>query len=119
MSEPRLPTICDLKFDFNEPTERKAAFAWLRIVAPVLTNVERQQLRQYLQALRRDERGECVIVLRGRKFGGRSCAATSLRSRAGPPDGRCRWGCLISRDSSCRALQSQNQFKSPPLDVVV
>ena len=62
MSEPQLPTICDLKFDFNEPTERKAAFAWLRIVALVLTNVERQQLRQYLKALRRDERGECVIV---------------------------------------------------------
>jgi len=108
MSEPRLPTICDLKFDFNEPTERKAAFAWLRIVAPVLTNVERQQLRQYLQALRRDERGECVIVLRGRKFGGRSCPATSLRSRAGAagcsvPLGR--W--LTPRDTSCRTLQSQ------------
>src|SRR5215469_12106128 len=83
MSEPQLPTICDLKFDFNEPTERKAAFAWLRIVALVLTNVARQQLRQYLKALRRDERGECVIVLRGTKFGSRSCPATSFRSRAG------------------------------------
>jgi hypothetical protein len=51
MSEPRLPTICDLKFDFDKPTERKAAFAWLRLVSPVLTNVERRQLRQYLQAL--------------------------------------------------------------------
>ena len=58
MSEARLPTICDLKFDFNKRTEREAAFAWLRAVAPVLTNAERQQVRQYLQTIRRDERGE-------------------------------------------------------------
>ena len=58
MSEPRLPTICDLKFDFNKPVEREAAFAWLRAVAPVLTTVERQQVRQYLQAIRRDQPGE-------------------------------------------------------------
>ena len=65
MSEPRLPTICDLKFDFNKPTERKAAFAWLRLVSPVLTNGERRQLRQYLQALLGDERGEDA---RGRTY---------------------------------------------------
>jgi len=80
MSEPRLPTICDLKFDFNKPAERKAAFAWLRLVSPVLTNLERRQLRQYLQTLLRDERGECVIVLPGKKFGRRSCRATYLRA---------------------------------------
>ena len=80
MSEPRLPTICDLKFDFNKPTERKAAFAWLRLVSPVLTNGERRQLRQYLQALLGDESGECVIVLPARKFDRRSCRATSLRA---------------------------------------
>jgi hypothetical protein len=83
MSEPRLPVICDLKFDFNKPTERGAAFAWLRAVAPVLTNAERQQVRQYLQALLRDERGEMVIVLRGTKFGGQSCGATSSRAGTG------------------------------------
>jgi len=58
MSEPRLPTICDLNFDFNKSVEREAAFAWLRAVAPVLTTVERQQVRQYLQAIRRDQPGE-------------------------------------------------------------
>ena len=47
MSKPRLPTICDLKFDFNKPVEREAAFAWLRAVAPVLTKVERHEVRQY------------------------------------------------------------------------
>ena len=62
MSEPRLPTICDLKFDFNKPVEREAAFAWLRAVAPVLTTVERQQVRQYLQAIRRDQPSEVVSV---------------------------------------------------------
>ena len=50
MSEPRLPAICDVKLDVNKPTERAAAFAWLRHVAPVLTNAERQQVRRYLQA---------------------------------------------------------------------
>jgi hypothetical protein len=62
MSEPRLPAICDLKYDFSKPGQREAAFAWLRAVAPVLTNAERQQVRQYLQAIRRDERGEVVRV---------------------------------------------------------
>ena len=56
MSEPQLPTICDLKFDFNKPVEREAAFAWLRAVAPVLTKVERHEVRQYLQAILRHER---------------------------------------------------------------
>jgi hypothetical protein len=55
MSEPRLPTICDLKFDFKKAGEREAALAWLRSIMPVLTNAERQQVRQYLQAIRRDE----------------------------------------------------------------
>jgi hypothetical protein len=77
MGQPQLPIICDLKFDFNEPTERRLAFMWLRTVAPVLTNAERRQVRQYLRALLRDERGEFVIVLRGRKFGGRSYGGTS------------------------------------------
>lgn len=62
MSELRLPTICDLKFDFKKPVEREAALAWLRTIAPVLTNAERQQVRQYLQAVRRDERSEVVGV---------------------------------------------------------
>jgi hypothetical protein len=62
MIEPQLPTICDLKFDFNKPVEREAAFAWLRAVAPVLTTVERQQVRQYLQAIRRDQPSEVVSV---------------------------------------------------------
>ena len=59
MSEPRLPTICDLKFDFNKPVEREAAFAWLRAVAPVLTKVERREVRQYLQAIRHEQ---CEVV---------------------------------------------------------
>ena len=62
MIEPQLPTICDLKFDFNKRVEREAAFAWLRAVAPVLTTVERQQVRQYLQAIRRDQPSEVVSV---------------------------------------------------------
>jgi hypothetical protein len=62
MSKPRLPTICDLKFDFNKPVEREAAFAWLRAVAPVLTKVERREVRQYLQAVLRHERYEVVSV---------------------------------------------------------
>jgi hypothetical protein len=82
MSEPRLPKICDLNFDFNKPVEKRAAFAWLRMVAPVLTAAERQQLRRYLQALVRDERGEVVIVLPSRKFGGRA-RGTTLSLRAG------------------------------------
>jgi hypothetical protein len=56
MSEARLPKICDLKFDFEKPVEKEAAFAWLRVVASVLTNAERHQVLQYLQAIRRDER---------------------------------------------------------------
>jgi hypothetical protein len=83
MSDPRLPPICDLKFDFNKPTERGAAFAWLRYVAPVLTSAERQQVRRYLQAVLRDERGEFVIMLRGKKFCGQSCGATSSRAGVG------------------------------------
>ena len=59
MSKPRLPTICDLKFDFNKPVEREAAFAWLRAVAPVLTKVERREVRQYLQAIRHEQ---CEVV---------------------------------------------------------
>ena len=62
MSEPRLPTICDLKFDFNKSVEREAAFAWLRAVAPVLTKVERREVRQYLQAILRPEQCEVVSV---------------------------------------------------------
>jgi hypothetical protein len=83
MSEPQLPAICDVKCDFNNPTERGAAFAWLRAVAPVLTNAERQQLRRYLQAVLRDERGELVVILRGKKFGRQSCGATSSRAGVG------------------------------------
>ena len=59
MSKPRLPTICDLKFDFNKPVEREAAFAWLCAVAPVLTKVERREVRQYLQAIRHEQ---CEVV---------------------------------------------------------
>jgi len=59
MIEPQLPTICDLKFDFNKPVEREAAFAWLRAVAPVLTKVERREVRQYLQAIRHEQ---CEVV---------------------------------------------------------
>jgi hypothetical protein len=55
MSELRLPRICDLKFDLNNPLEREAAFAWLRAVVPVLTNVERRQVRQYLRTVLRGE----------------------------------------------------------------
>lgn len=62
MSEPRLPAICDLKFDFKNAAEREAAFAWLRAIAPVLTNAERRQVRQYLQAIRRDEPAAVVSV---------------------------------------------------------
>jgi hypothetical protein len=83
MSEPRLPAICDVKFDFNKPTERGPAFAWLRAVAPVLTNAERQQVRRYLRAVLRDERGELVIILRGKKFGRQSCGATSSGAGVG------------------------------------
>jgi hypothetical protein len=82
MSETRLPKICDLNFDFNKPVERTAALAWLRVVAPVLTAVERQQLRRCLQALVRDERGEVVIGLPSRKFGGRA-RRTTLSLSAG------------------------------------
>lgn len=62
MSGPHLPKICDLKFDLSKPVEREAAFEWLRTVAPVLTNAERRQVRQYLQAVRRGERVEVVSV---------------------------------------------------------
>ena len=61
MNELRLPRICDLKFDLNKSVERGAAFAWLRAVAPVLTNVERRQVRQYLRAVLRDEQGELTV----------------------------------------------------------
>jgi hypothetical protein len=61
MSELRLPRICDLKFDLNKPVEREAAFAWLRAVAPVLTNIERRQVRQYLRAMLHDEQGEVTV----------------------------------------------------------
>jgi hypothetical protein len=83
VSEPRLPAICDVKFDFNKPTERAAAFAWLRAVAPVLTSAEGQQVWRYLQAVLRDERGELVIILRGKKLGRQSCGATSSRAGVG------------------------------------
>ena len=62
MSKPQLPTICDLKFDFNKPVEREAAFAWLHAVAPVLTKVERHEVRPYLQAVLRHKRCEVVSV---------------------------------------------------------
>jgi hypothetical protein len=83
MNEPRLPAICDVKLDFNKPAERGAAFAWLHHIAPVLTSAERQQVRRYLKAVLRDERGEFVIMLRGRKLGGQSRGTTSSRAGVG------------------------------------
>jgi len=62
MSKPRLPTICDLKFDFNKPVEREAAFAWLRAVAPLNLCQHRREVRQYVQAVLRHERYEVVSV---------------------------------------------------------
>jgi hypothetical protein len=77
MSEPRLPKILRPEIRFNQVCRKRGGIRWLHAVAPVLKVAERQQGRRYLQALLRDERGEPVIVPRGRKFGGQSCGATS------------------------------------------